>query len=47
MSPGLVSESGVEVEGLDLGDCSWEVQMQKIRVTSKIRTSCMNNSVEP
>ena len=47
MSPGLVLESEVEGEGVDLRDCSSEVQMQKIGVTSKIRTSCMNNSVEP
>ena len=29
-----------------MGHCSWEVQMQKIAVTIKIRNSCMNNSVE-
>ena len=29
-----------------MGHCSWEVQMQKIVVTIKIRNLCMNNSVE-
>ena len=46
MSPGLVLELG-KVEGPKIWvHCSWEVQMQKSRVTIQIRTSCVNNSAE-
>ena len=45
VSPRLASESGGRGVYIWV-DFSWEVQMQKIRVTIKIRTLCMNNSVE-